>query len=109
MGGMKKAVVKVKKVSGRIKVLKAMPYKGVMVYIRRINQDIFEYIVPYKGQIYSSYLIMKPKKGKTKLSKGEVAKSAAVIFAGATATIDNFISGEDAKKSFDKTLGVGKE
>lgn len=106
---MKKPDIKTTKVKGRIKVLKAMPYKGVMIYIRRIGEDIFEYLLPYKGQIYSSYLIMKPKKGKSKLTKMEVNQSAAIIFVGATATIDNFISGEDAKKNFDKTLGIDKE
>jgi len=96
--------VKIKKVTGRIEILKAMPYKGVMVYIRRIDKDIFEYIITYKGQVYSSYLIMKPKKGKAKLTKVEVNKSAAVIFAGAVSTIDTFVSGESAKKNFDKAF-----
>lgn len=105
---MKEPEIKTEKVEGRIQVLKAMPYKGVMIYIRRIDGDIFEYIVPYKGQIYSGYLIMKPKEGSSKLTDEEVNKSAAVIFAGATATIDHFISGEEAKKTFDKALGVGK-
>lgn len=101
---MTKGKIKTKRVAGRVAVLKAMPYKGVMVYIRRIDKDIFEYIIPYKGQIYSSYLIMKPEKGKRRLTKMEVNKSAAVIFAGATATIDTFMSDEDAKKNFDKAF-----
>ena len=103
-----KKKLNVKKVEGRIEVLKAMPYKGVMVYIRRVDKEIFEYIIPYKGQIYSSYLIITPEKGKSELTGAQINKSAAVIFAGATATIDNFISGEDAKKNFDKAFVEGK-
>jgi len=106
---MKEVDIETKEVKGRIEVLKAMPYKGVMVYIRRVDGDIFEYIIPYKGEVYSSYLVMKPGKGKSGLSKDEVNKSASVIFAGATATIDNFITSEKAKKNFDKVLGVGED
>ncbi len=80
--------LKPKKVKGRITTLKVMPYKKVMVYIRMIDGEIFEYIIPFKGEIYSSYLIIKPSKGKKKLTKDEVAQSAALIFAGAVTTVD---------------------
>ena len=62
--------LKPKKVKGRIEVLKAIPYRGIMVYLRRINDDIFEYLIPYKGEIYSDYLIITPKKGKKKNGSG---------------------------------------
>ena len=86
--------LKPKKVKGRVEVLKAMPYKGVMVYIRRIDGEIFEYIIPYKGQIFSSYLIITPEKGKSKLTGEQVNKSAAVIFTGAVSTVDTLIGEE---------------
>jgi len=85
---MAKKKLKPKKVKGRITVLKAMPYRGIMVYLRKINEDIFEYLIPYNGTVYADYLIMKPKKGKKKLSKNEMNQAAALMFAGATTTID---------------------
>ena len=80
--------MKSKKVKGRIKVLKALPYKGLMVYLRMIDDDIFMYDLVFNNQIYSSYLIMKPKKGDKKLTQDEIDQSAALIFSGAAATID---------------------
>ena len=95
----------VKEVKGRIEVLKVMPYKGVLIYVRRIDKDIFEYLVSYKGEIYSSYIVITPRKGEKELSKDDINKAAAVIFAGGTATIDSFVSSEEAKKRFDETVG----
>lgn len=83
--------LKPKKVKGRITVLQAMPYKKIMVYIRMIDGDIFEYIIPFKGQIYSSYLIITPSKGKKKLTKDEINQAAALIFASAATTVDTIL------------------
>jgi len=80
--------LKPKKVKGRIKVLKALPYKKIMIYLRQINEDIFEYIIPFKGEIYSSYLIITPKKSKNKLTEDEINQAAALILVSATATVD---------------------
>ncbi len=78
-------------VKGRIKVLKAILYKSHMVYIRSIDDEIFEYLAEYNGEIYSSYIIITPEKGKKKLTKGQIAQSAALILAGATATLDQLL------------------
>jgi len=86
--------LKSKKVKGRIKVLKALPYKGSMVYIRMIGEDIFEYLVVFNGEIYSNYLIMRPKKGIVKLTENEINQSVALIFSGAVATIDTLLGEE---------------
>tara|TARA_Y100000310_G_C20550338_1_gene747731 strand:- start:346 stop:684 length:339 start_codon:yes stop_codon:yes gene_type:complete len=83
-----KKELKPKKTKGQIKVLKAMPYKKSMVYIRRIGIEIFEYLVVFKKQIYSSYWVITPDKGKKNLTKDEVNQAAALCFAGAIATID---------------------
>ena len=91
--------LKAKKVKGRIKVLKVLPYKGSMVYIRMIGEDTFEYLLTLKKEIYSSYLIMKPKKGATKLTQDEVNQSAALIFAGAVTTIDTLKGDKLDKKA----------
>ncbi len=79
---------KAKKVKGRIKVLRVIPYKKSMIYIRQIDGDIFMYDLIFKNEIYSSYLVITPKKGKTKLSKPEIARAAALILTGAVTTID---------------------
>ena len=68
--------------------LKAMLYKGCMVYLRLIDNEIFEWMLVFNNQIYSSYMIMKPAKGKDKLSKTEIDVSAGIVWMGATATID---------------------
>ena len=85
--------LKPKKVKGRVKVLKVLPYKGVMVYLRQVDEEIFEFIIPFKKEIYSSYLIITPKKGMKRLTKDEVNQAAALIFASATTTVD-FLLGE---------------
>jgi len=76
-----------------------------MVYIRRINIEIFEYLLVFKKQIYSSYWIIKPGKGKKDLNKDEVNQAAALAFAGAVATID-FLLGKKLDK---KTKEVVKK
>ena len=80
--------IKHKKVKGRITTLKAMPYKDQMVYLRKIDNDIFEWLLVFKSEIYSSYLIMRPRKGTTKLSEEEISQVCGLLWAGATSTID---------------------
>lgn len=89
----------VKKVPGRIEVLKIMPYRGCMVYIRRIDRDIFMYDLVYKEEIYSSYLIITPRPGKKEHTRSEINQSAAMIFAGAIATIDTMKGSRLTKKA----------
>lgn len=97
--------MKPKKVKGRITTLKVMPYKGCMVYLRRINIEIFEYLVVFKGQIFSSYWIIEPNKGKKDLTKSEVNQAAALAMAGACATID-LHTGVKLDKKTKKTVEV---
>jgi len=97
--------LKPKNVKGRVTVLQAMPYKKIMVYLRMIDTDIFEYIIPYKGEIYSSYLIIKPKKGQTELSKDEINQAAALIFSSAVTTVDYLLGNLKIDKG---TKGVVK-
>lgn len=80
--------IKSKKVQGRIEILKVIPYRGSMVYIRRIDKDIFMYDLVFKKEIYSSYMVITPKKGQTELSEKEVAECRELIYAGACATVD---------------------
>ena len=80
----------------KIKYLKNINYKGCMVYIRRIN-EIFEYLVVFNEQVFTSYIVMKPEKGKKKLTKGQEAQSVGIIFAGAITTVDILL--ENPEKS----------
>ena len=83
--------LKPKKIKGKITVLRALPYKNHMVYIRKINEDIFEWLLVYDNQIYSSYMVFTPRNGQVKLSKDEIIKVSGLIWAGAVATIDSLI------------------
>lgn len=83
--------LKPKKVKGRITTLYTRFYRDCLIYIRMIDGEIFEYIVPIKGLIYSSYLIIKPSKGKKKLTKAEIDQSGALIFTGAVTTVDTIL------------------
>ncbi len=101
---MKKGELKVKQVKGQIKTLSALPYKGYMIYIRRIEAlNIFEWLFSFNNQIYSSYLILAPGKGKTSLAVNEVNAATVIVLAGARATIDTLlgqiVSGKDKMKA----------
>ena len=86
--------IKHKKVKGKITTLKAMPYKDNMVYIRKIGEEIFEWLLIFENQLYSSYLIMKPKKGETKLTKIEIIQTQELLWSGAMTTIDTLLGVE---------------
>ena len=83
--------IKHKKVKGKITILKALPYKESMVYIRKIGKEIFEWLLVFKGQIYSSYVIITPREGANKLTKSEIRQVAALLWVGATSTIDTLL------------------
>ena len=92
------AKLKGKKVKGQITILKAIKYRGSMVYVRMIGIEIFEWLLIYKDEIYSSFMIISPKKGCTKLTQDEINQSAALAFTGAVATIDTKLKEEKGKK-----------
>lgn len=104
------ARLKPKKVKGRIQVLKALPYKGHMVYVRHIiREHIFEYVLVFEKQIYSSYMIISPKVGQTKLSKDEISQATELLWAGAEATLEGLMgvnldkTKADVVKTFEET------
>ena len=94
---MKEPKLEPKTVKSRIRILKASLYKGCMVYLRFIDTDIFEWLLVFNNQIYSSYLILSPRRGKSKLSEAEIMAGVKVVWAGATATIDT-LKGEGLDK-----------
>ena len=83
--------IKHKKVKGKITVLKKLLYKDNVVVIRKINDDIFEWLLVFKSDIYSSYLIMKPRKGEKRLSDEEIDQTSGLLWNGATTTIDTLL------------------
>jgi hypothetical protein len=78
----------IKKVPGRMKVLRVMPYKGCQVYLRQIDEDIFMYDIVFEGQLYSDYIILTPEEGIDKLTENQINGAAGIIFTAATTTID---------------------
>lgn len=80
--------LKPKKIAGRITTLMAAPYKESMVYIRQIDEEIFEYSLVFDKQIYSNYMVFTLPKGKKKMTKYQVKCGMNMLLAGAEATID---------------------
>jgi len=103
---------KAKKTKGRIKVLRALPYRGHMIYIRIIDDDIFEWLTVYESEIYAGYLVIKPEKGKKRLSVTQQNQSATLALQGALATLDMKLGiepDEESKKvvkAFEESRGV---
>ena len=83
--------LKAKTVKNRVRLLRALPYKGSMVYIRMIGTDLFMYDLIFKNEIYSSNMIFTPRKGETKLSNVEIERAASLLWAGAVATINSLM------------------
>jgi hypothetical protein len=73
---------------GRMKLLRVIPYHDCPIYIRMIGSDIFMYDLIIKNQLYSSYLVISPSKGKKRLTKKEIQEATMLINSGAQATID---------------------
>lgn len=78
----------------RIEVMAITPYKGGMIYIRRIGMSIFEYLVVWKGLIYNAHNIITPGEGKTKMTKAQAKKAAGLTFLAAQTTIEELIKKE---------------
>jgi hypothetical protein len=103
--------LKTKKVKGRVRVLKVIPYRNCPVYIRQIDTELFMYDLIHNNQIYSSYLIIRPKKGATKLSETEIGQAGALIMTGAMTTIDTMLGTKLDKKTAEvvKTVEANRE
>jgi hypothetical protein len=84
--------LKSKNVRGMIKTLKTSLYKDHMIYIRSIYGIMFEYLLTHNNEIYSSFIVINPRKGQTKLSEQETLEAANLIITGAMTTVD-FLTG----------------
>lgn len=75
-----------------IETLRAIPYKNNLVYIRRIPKlHLFEWIIVFGGEVYTSHLVMKPPKGKKSLNKKELDAAITLVLMGAESTIDTLL------------------
>ena len=79
---------------GLMRVLMLITYKGYPICIRMIRKDIFLWDTCIDNQFYSSYIVMKPAQGKSKLNEDEISEVAKMCYAGASATIDNVLGVE---------------
>lgn len=86
----------IQKTKGRISNLKVMPYRGCPVYIRKIDFDIFEYIIIFNNEVYTDYIILETP-NKT-LTKKEILGGVGMIMTAATVTVDTLyqLAGEKA-------------
>lgn len=82
---------------GRILLLHAKPYKGCMVYIRQIDEDLFLYDVVFNGQIFPFHLEVTHKIGE-KLSESTIRGAVGMVLAGAHATIDTLTKSADVRE-----------
>lgn len=103
--------LKTKKVKGIIQTLKVLPYRECPVYIRVISGTIFTYDLIFKNELYSSYIIIRPRKGQTKLSDTEISQAGALIMTGAMTTIDTMLGTKLDKKTEEvvKTVEANRE
>jgi hypothetical protein len=80
-----------KPTKGRVKLLYALPHLDCMVYVLRIDDDIFMSLSVIKGAIFQFYLEMTPREGKKRLSKKEEDQTLQIVLAGAHTTIEQKI------------------
>lgn len=84
---MAKKKINAKDITGRIELLKVMPYRGWQSYLLRIDKDLFTWLVS-KEPIFLGHLVVTPRKDGKPMTDSQVAQAGASAFAGATATID---------------------
>lgn len=96
---------------GRVKILRSGLYKKHHYVIRMIGTDYFEYLLEYNGEIYSSYIIIKPRGKKSKLTKDEIDQCSGLIYAGAETTLDALLGEEvdDQTKHYVETFESGRD
>ena len=85
-------------VKGVMTVLMKNLYKSHYIIVRRIYENYFEYLLEYNGDIYSSYIIIKPEKGKKKLTKVQVNECMSLIYNGGMATLDALLGDTDVSE-----------
>lgn len=80
-----------KKISGFMKLLMAISYKEKPIYVRRFGKSCFVWDVIIDNKLYSSYIDIKPEKGRKRLNNEEVEEVTKMCYAGAAATVDTVL------------------
>lgn len=93
--------LKPRKKKSIVTVLRIQPWGKYKIYTRKIDlgrgKAMFEWLVIDKDHnLYSSYMIVTPRKGTSKLSDLEVTEAEKIVFYGAMSTVEA-IGGENAK------------
>ena len=84
---------------GLMKVLMALKHEGYNFYVRQFGKEIFTWDVVYRGELYSSYIVIKLKKKSSKLSDTDLNEVIKMCYAGAVTTIDTLLGKKLDKKS----------
>jgi hypothetical protein len=104
--------LEVKTVKGKFKILRVLKYHEINIYIRQVDEDCFEYLVPINGEVYASYMIFTPQKGRKTLTKQQIHAAEQMIVSGAMATIDAVLGIEQSpieKAKAEEFLKVGEQ
>ena len=73
-----------------IKVIRQIDYKGIPIYIRKIDV-IFEYLVIYENKLHEEYFVIEPEKGQTEYTKKQLEEIVKLVYFAAYKTIDALI------------------
>ena len=92
--------LKPKTVQGRIAVLKTVPYKGALIHIRQIDEEIFEWLFVFNGELYTNYMIVSLPKGRKQFTLKQRNANASLLFSGAVTTVEELV------KEVDRKLGI---
>ncbi len=71
----------------KIEVIRKIDYKGCPIYIRRIDK-IFEYLVIYKGELFSQYFDIKPSWPRSDYTKKQLQGIIKLVLVASYSTID---------------------
>ncbi len=103
----------VKETKGLIKIAKAIPYEGTMVYVRQIKVEegfIFEWLFHFEDQLYSSYVLITS--DDDELTDKQIQSVTALLTSGAEASIDSLMGkepNEEAKKIAEQIDSVARK
>jgi len=88
----------IKEIPPRIKLWRVLPYKDAILYIRQIDEDIFEYLACWRSQIYTDWISILPKEGSKELTEAEKNTAFQWILIAATTSVD-VLRGEEVQGS----------
>lgn len=94
--------IKSKKVKGFFKTIKVLLYKDHPILVRMVGDIRFEYMLMHNNQFYSSFIVIRPRKGEKCLSDEDIQSAANIVYAGGEATVDALLGIELNKEDKEK-------